>query len=275
MNKGLLMSHKNWFSSASAARLSLAAAMALCFSTMVSAAPTAFDDGIPNGWTGTGSYGTSGADGVVTASPEGGAYGWVSTNGGVDDTALPGIGSANGSLLRSSVFSASAGDSLDFWFNYITSDGGDFTDYAWARLLSPDLTQVAILFTARTAPSGNIVPGFDLPGIEADIDPPVVTIIGGDPYWSPLGSDSGKCFDVGCGYTGWINSKYTIANGGNYILEFGVANWGDDSYQSGLAFDGITVGGKPIDNPIPEPASLALVGLGLAGLTWRRQRLAT
>lgn len=274
MNKGLLMSHKNWFSSTSAALPALAAAMALCFSTMASAAPTAFDGGIPAGWTGTGNYGTSGADGVVTASPEGGAYGWVSTNDGVDGTTLSGVGGANGSLLRSSVFSANAGDSLDFWFNYITSDGGNFTDYAWARLLSPDLTQVAMLFTARTSPSGNIVPGSDLPGIEATIDPLTVTIIGSHPSWSPLGSDSGGCFDTGCGYTGWINSKYTIAIAGNYILEFGVANWDDDSYQSGLAFDGITVGGRPIDNPVPEPASLALVGLGIAGLAWRRRRSA-
>ena len=37
-----------------------------------------------------------------------------------------------------------------------------------------------------------------------------------------------------------------MADAGNYILEFGVVDWSDQGYDSGLAFDGITVGGKPI-----------------------------
>ncbi|WP_341647658.1 NF038132 family protein [Thauera humireducens] len=130
---------------------------------MASAAPTAFDGGSLSGWTGVGGFGTSGADGVVTASPEGGAYGWVSTNNGVSGATLAGVGGNNGSLVQSSVFSASAGDSLEFYFNYVTSDGGTYSDYAWARLLLSDLTQVAVLFTARTTPDGNSVPGFGLP----------------------------------------------------------------------------------------------------------------
>ncbi|WP_418647289.1 NF038132 family protein [Thauera butanivorans] len=269
------MSCKNWFVSKQAMLSSLAAATALCFSAAASAAPSAFDGGLPGGWTGLGGYGTSGADGVVTASPEGGAYGWVSTNGGVSGASLPGIGGANGSLLRSSAFSANAGDSLEFYFNYITSDGGAYTDYAWARLLFADLTEVAVLFTARTALDGNSVPGFGMPDIKADIDPQFVTTTPGAPAWLPLGSSSGTCFDDGCGYTGWVKSTYSIANAGDYILEFGVANWDDEFYQSGLAFDGITVGGQAIDpNPVPEPASLALLGLGLAGLAWRGRRRA-
>lgn len=268
------MSYKNLFLPKRVMLSSLTAATALCFSAMASAAPTAFDGGLPSGWTGVGGFGTSGADGVVTASPEGGAYGWVLTNNGVSGTTLAGVGGNNGSLVQSSVFSASAGDSLEFHFNYVTSDGGAYSDYAWARLLLSDLTQVAVLFTARTTPDGNSVPGVGLPDIAAEIEPSFVTINDGDPTWSPLGSSSNTCFDEGCGYSGWIKSKYSILNAGNYILEFGVANWEDGSYQSGLAFDGITVGGTPIENPIPEPGSLALLGLGLAGLAWRRRRQA-
>lgn len=269
------MSYKNWFLPKRAMLSSLAAATALCFSAMASAAPTAFDGGLPSGWTGVGSFGTSGADGVVTASPEGGAYGWVSTNNGVSGATLAGVdGSANGSRVLSSVFSASAGDSLEFYFNYVTSDGGDYSDYAWARLLLSDLTQVAVLFTARTTPDGNSVPGVGLPGISAEIDPSFVKINAGGATWSPLGDSPDTCFAAGCGYSGWIKSKYSILDAGDYILEFGVANWRDESYQSGLAFDGITVGGTSVENPIPEPASLALLGLGLAGLAWRRRRQA-
>jgi len=269
------MACKNWFVPKCAALSSLVAATALCFSAMASAAPTTFDGGLPVGWTGIGSFGTSGADGVVTASPEGGAYGWVSTANGVNGAKLMGVGGYNGSVLQSSVFSAGAGDSLEFYFNYITSDGGDFSDYAWARLLLSDLTPVAMLITARTNPvvGGSSVPGVGLPQISAEIDPSAVQIIGGAPVWSPLGDSSNTCFDVGCGYSGWVKSQYTIANAGNYVLEFGVSNWTDGSYHSGLAFDGIAVASAPPPlNPVSEPASLALLGLGLAGLVWRRGR---
>lgn len=238
------------------------------------AAATAFDSGIPAGWTGTGNYGTLGANGVVTTSPEGGNYGWVASNTGITGLGLPGIGGTDGTRLRSSVFSAQSGDALKFYFNYVTSDGAGFSDYAWARLLDSSLNQIAVLFTARTTPGGDSVPGFGMPPIEADTTPDTVTIIPGGPIWSPLGGSSGGCWSIGCGYTGWILSEYTIAGAGNYILEFGVVDWSDQIFDSGLAFDGITVGGVPIDEQVPEPATLALLGLGIAGMGAIRRRRA-
>lgn len=258
------------------ANLTAVAAAVISLFMAGSASATAFDGGIPAGWTGVGNYGTLGANGVVSTSPEGGNYGWVSSAGGTSLGANDlNIGSeTNGSLLRSGIFSAVAGDSLQFYFNYVTSDGSGYIEYAWARLLDSSLNPVALLFTARTTPSGNTVPGFGLPPIEATIIPASTPIIPGGPAWSPLGSYSGSCYAAGCGYTGWIESDYTIANAGNYILEFGVVNWSDQIYDSGMAFDGITVGGVPIDpdGEVPEPASLALLGLGLAGLGMFRRR---
>jgi hypothetical protein len=165
---------------------------------------------------------------------------------------------------------------LNFYFNYVTSDGSGFADYAWVQLLNSSGTPAALLFTARTAPSGSIVPGFSMPPPAATLDPSSVLIHDGAPTWSPLGPSSGTCFDAGCGYTGWIKSSFTITASGNYMLQAGVVNWNDEEFDSGLALDGVTVAGTPITpvtpSGVPEPASILLVSLGAAGLLVRRFR---
>jgi len=237
----------------------------LCFTAHAQAGT--FDAGIPAGWTCVGTCGASGANGVVPLSPAGGSkYGWVATTDSTAAVALPNVGGEGdgtlGSTLRSIIFSATAGTELDFRFNYTTSDGAGYADYAWARLLDGNNNEVALLFTARTSENGNAVPGFAMPAPIATLTPATVTIDAGKTNWSPLGDDADSCYDVGCGTTGWVKSQYTIANAGNYKLEFGVTNWNDTDYQSGLAFDAITLGGVPL--PVPEPATYAML---LAGMT--------
>jgi hypothetical protein len=269
-------------------RRTQALAIGVALALVTTRAPAqAFNSGIPAGWTCVGNCGTSGANGDVPLAPGGGtAYGWVSTSQGADGVALPGVGGTgsptNGSVLRSPTFVASAGDVLHFQFNYVTSDGAGFADYAWARVLDPDFNQVALLFTARTVTSGSVVPGQGMPAPGATLTPGTVLITADATTWDPLGASSGTCFDVGCGNTGWVTSDFTLAAGGNYILEFGVTNWDDQAFQSGLAFDGITVAGVDIGQPpptttTPEPATMTLFGTGLLGLAGvlRRRRSAS
>lgn len=240
------------------------------------------------GWACTGHCGTSGANGVVTMSPYPGstAYGWVSSDAGVTGLGLPGIGgtgsATNGSRIRSGLFVAKAGDDLSFYFNFVTSDGAGYADYAWARLLDSGGTQVALLFTARTTPGGNTVPGFSMPPLTATLTPAATPIVPGGPTWAPLGSDSGSCYATGCGYTGWIKADYVIATAGSYQLEFGVVNWNDTAYDTGMAFDGATIGGSAIGGggsaqQIPTLTEYGLfamiVLLGALGIRQARRRL--
>jgi hypothetical protein len=228
----------------------------------------------------TGVCGTLGADGVDTAPPGGTTYGYVSTAGGLGGVGqIAGVGGTNGSEQISDVFSAAAADPLNFYFNYVTTDGsGSFSDYAFAELLTDSDAHVAWLFTARTTPSGDTSPGFGLPANDSTLTPSTSAIIGGSPAWSPIG---GGCYAAGCGYTGWIKSDYSIADAGLYKVRFGVSNYGDTGYNSGLAFAGLQVGGVgvgggggPIGSAVPEPATWAMMitGFGMAGAILRRRR---
>jgi hypothetical protein len=253
------------------------AAWAASASLAAPASAGTFDSGIPALWVCNGNCGTLGADGVVPLAPSGGtAYGWISSFGSDSQVALPGVGgvgdAANGSSLRSVSFTAAAGAELDFRFNYVTTDGAGYADYAWARLLGSDNTQVALLFTARTNQDGDAIPGFSMPDPTATLTPFPVAVAPGQTMWAPLGPDSDECYDVGCGATGWVRAQYAIASAGNYRLEFGVTNWDDEDFDSGLAFDAITVDGAPL--PIPEPGQYAmlLAGLAMLGTLKRRTR---
>jgi PEP-CTERM motif len=220
-----------------------------------------------------GNSGMLGPDGVVTASPGGAMYRYVSTLGGIAGVGqLPGAGGTNGSTFTSANFSADVGDTLKFYFNYVTSDGAGFSDYAWANLIGPT---TITLFSARTTPAGNTVPGFGLPPLIATLTPVTTPIIGGGPVFSPLGGFSGRCYAAGCGYTGWIKAEYTFATAGTYQLRFGVTNAIDNIWDSALAWNGAVIDGRVID-PIPEPQTWAMliVGFGLVGAAARRRRQA-
>lgn len=215
-----------------------------------------------------GNCGTLAPNGDVTAPPEGGPnYGYVSTAGGVAGVGqISGVGGTNGSEFISDVFGAEAGDPLAFYFNYITSDGSQYTEYGFAELLTDTGSHVAYLFTARTTPSGNTSPGFNLPANSATLTPATTPIIGGGPDWSALGGYSGSCYGPGCGYTGWIKSVYDIGATGNYKVKFGVTNFLDQIYDSGMAYAGLTIAGEPIGGVVPEPSTWAMMLLGFFGL---------
>lgn len=220
----------------------------------------------------------------------------------------------NGSNIRTPVFSITAGEKLSFYFNYVTSDVAGmpdleiYSDYAWATLfnnVNNDSNDTAtILFTVSSAfsyPEDTEDPDLDdliiiaqnLPDLSnaATLKPAEPGIIAEATEFSPLGDSSGECPmgpESGCGSTGWVLASYTFNSDGEFSLGFGVTNMpffgisNDEAYgshDSALAIAGLKINGNPIwngtENPIPEPTSLALLGIGLLGFsakTWRRRR---
>ncbi len=237
---------------------------------------------LPAGWTTNGTAGSfSAADGVVTVPTGFTSYVWMSTDGsssGGGNLPVPPLTGqeTNGTTVSTPTFTVAAGDKLHFVFNYITSDGVQYTEYAWAGLFQGASTFDSYLFTARTTTSGDTVPGFGLPGLGAGVvlTPSMTPIIAGGPAFSPLGGSSGSCYGgpgQGCGYTDWVGMDYTFTTAGTYSLGFGVTNALDTSYQSAFAVAGVAINDVPIDN-VPEPATLALLGISLAGLGVSRRR---
>jgi hypothetical protein len=242
-------------------------------------------------WVCTGHCGSLGPDGDITSSPLGNPrYGYVSTAGsaafGVSPLSLGdnkvGI-ETNGSRMVSGSFSATTGDTLALRFNYISTDGNGYDDYAWARVIDASDALVAWVFSARSTNSGSkqIVPGDLLKKDEFDPDEMVANY---DDFefnsktadWSPLGASNNSCWETdakGCGNTGWLESRFTFSQSGQYRLEVGVTNWGDTAYDSGLAFDYLTLADTTVYAPVPEPGrlSLMLAGLGLLVLAARRR----
>ncbi len=111
-------------------------------------------------WTATGAAGIISGDSTVPNSPTGNTqFGYVTTAGGVYDVSPlvlrdEGKGSenqTNGSKIVSSAFSALANNTLTLRFNYVSTDGRGYNDYAWARLVTAGSNETAAwLFTARS-----------------------------------------------------------------------------------------------------------------------------
>ena len=146
----------------------------------------------------TGTCGTDTANGDVTNPPGFSSYFYVTTSGGPTGGGTlpgvfgsPGVDSSNGSTYTTSSFSTTSGELINFEFNYVTSDGSGFPDYAWAALVSTDGGADYLIFSAQTQPSGDTVPGATMPPLASG-----TSLV---PASSAIGAGSGSATVTGSG----------------------------------------------------------------------------
>lgn len=258
---------------------------------LVASAAQASNISISNiSWTQNGATGLISGNTTVPNSPTGNSqFGYLTTFGGIEgvsplvlkDEGRGTENQTNGSNIQSSAFDAVANDTLTLYFNYVSTDGRGYDDYAWARLVNATTNNTAAwLFTARSTNSanGNVVPGNvlnrqvdnklpdELDAVLNDGNTIGFDVAGTN--WIPLGGSSGICWDDAntCGPTGWIKSEYSFTAGGSYFLEFGVINWGDQAFDSALAFDfsGLQKSNFSGGTIVPLPGGFTLMTLGVA-----------
>jgi hypothetical protein len=225
--------------------------------------------GLPAGWFlfGGSVGGVSGASGNVSATA-GSQFGYIDTTGG-SITSFTGVsGTTQGSFLLSVPFTLSAGSALTMDLNYLSNDGGGFSDYALVQLLNGGGVPVATLFSAQSV-SGVVVPGTDpalaltsgvvlTPGSVATLDGILTGPVGGITYGpGAFGGGPG-------GSTGWVTSAYVVPLGGTYQLRFLVSDVNDTGVDSALLFDNIRT--------VPEPGMSVLFAAAVLAVVRRARR---
>lgn len=168
-------------------------------------------------------------------------------------------------------------------FDFTTTTGDLFFSYVFA---SEEYNE--FVNSQYNDPFAFFLNGVNIAIVPGTTDPVTVNNVNcGNPYNPPLGgsncalfnnndpSDSGPFFDIEYdGFTDVFIASATGLGAGTHHIKLAIADASDSGYDSAVFLKAGSFTSTNPDNDVPEPISLALLGIGMAGLAASRYRKA-